>query len=431
MLPEKPFKGCSSRIPWKPGSGYPRILELGSQGNTTGRLRLHLEHDDWPQLRVIQLLISDDCTDQADAERRTSIASPSPNIDLSAPLEPIPEETTEDLAGDTDHADTVGDYLHHIDPEMQEILNNLPNYSDLLVTAEGEPVSHDDLMDRMPLTLLTAPAEELILAEPIDNITETHVELGVSSAAANMMELSDVERRPGHNEIVLLQMGHNTVRQVVVQRDDDILTPDQLKSHWAEVRKAMLKELQTWCKLKCFSRRPRKGARNVIDVRWVIKFKWEVPTSDAEGSQSGNREAAKPVRTIRARLTVRGFKDHEKNDIDRYAGTSSRISQKLIVSEAVRNHWPILSADISKAFLQGVTYEELAKLTGEPVREVNFYLPASDIPLLRQLPGFEDFDPQTEVLHCDNPGTGLADAPRAFSIKLRGATEDKCQMVSS
>ena len=124
----------------------------------------------------------------------------------------------------------------------------------------------------------------------------------------------------------------------------------------------------------------------------------------------------KPQRTIRARLAVRGFKDSECGDIDRYAGTSTRCSQKLIVSEAVRNGWPICSADISKAFLQGVTYEQLVAMTGEPMREVNFYLPANNIPLLRQLPGFENFNPQTEVLHCDKPGTGLVDAPRAFSL---------------
>ena len=137
------------------------------------------------------------------------------------------------------------------------------------------------------------------------------------------------------------------------------------------------------------------------------------------------------MRTIRARLTARGFKDSERSDIDRYAGTSTRCSQKLIVSEAVRNNWPICTADISKAFLQGVTYEQLAKMTGEPVREVNFYFPASNIPLLRQLPGFEDFDAQNEVLHCDKPGTGLVDAPRAFSMQLRGVTETKCHMKSS
>ena len=91
----------------------------------------------------------------------------------------------------------------------------------------------------------------------------------------------------------------------------------------------------------------------------------------------------------------------------------------MLVSEAVRNGWPICTLDISVAFLKGVTYEELSKLTGEPMREVNFYLPANCIPILRLVPGFEDFDPQREVLHCDKPGTGLTDAPRAFSIKLK------------
>ena len=51
--------------------------------------------------------------------------------------------------------------------------------------------------------------------------------------------------------------------------------------------------------------------------------------------------------------------------------------------------------------------------------------------MLRSLPGFEDFDPVKEVLHCDKPGTGLVDAPRAFSMQLRGVTEAKCHMKSS
>ena len=65
------------------------------------------------------------------------------------------------------------------------------------------------------------------------------------------------------------------------------------------------------------------------------------------------------------------------------------------------------------------------------MREVNFYLPANCIPLLRLVPGFENFDPQTEVLHCDKPGTGLADAPRVFSIKLKTITDHKCLMKAS
>jgi hypothetical protein len=117
--------------------------------------------------------------------------------------------------------------------------------------------------------------------------------------------------------------------------------------------------------------------------------------------------------------------------VDRYAGTSSRSSQKVLVSEAVLRGWDICTADISKAFLQGVTYEELAKLTGKKQREVNFYLPASNIALLQKVPGFEDFNPAKEVLHCDKPGTGLVDAPLAFSIKLSMVTLDKCNLIPS
>jgi len=137
------------------------------------------------------------------------------------------------------------------------------------------------------------------------------------------------------------------------------------------------------------------------------------------------------VKNIRARLTVRGFKDTDKDQVARYAGTSARSSQKLIVSEAVLRSWDIATADISKAFLQGVTYKELAELSGEKEREVNFFLPAKQIPLLRKVPGFEDFNPLSEVLHCDKPGTGLVDAPRAFSVKLKRLLQGKCVMTGS
>ena len=93
------------------------------------------------------------------------------------------------------------------------------------------------------------------------------------------------------------------------------------------------------------------------------------------------------------------------------------------MSVAVTNKWPIATTDISKAFLQGVTYEELHRLTGEPIREVNFYLPSSSVSALQKVEGFTDFNPNTEVLHCDKPGTGSVDAPRCFSMKLALCTE--------
>ena len=118
----------------------------------------------------------------------------------------------------------------------------------------------------------------------------------------------------------------------------------------------------------------------------------------------------------------------DKDLVAKYAGTSKRHSQRILCSEAVAQGWDVATADISAAFLQGVTYEELSELTGEPLREVNFILPAYCIPFLKKVPGFEDFNPVHEVLHCDKPGTGLKDAPRAFSLKLARVTLGVCHL---
>ena len=75
--------------------------------------------------------------------------------------------------------------------------------------------------------------------------------------------------------------------------------------------------------------------------------------------------------------------------------------------------------DIRKALLKGISYEELAKLTGEPERDVNFELDAETAAILRQCEGFENFDPRTEVLACTRPGQGSKDAPRCWSMRLQ------------
>ena len=105
------------------------------------------------------------------------------------------------------------------------------------------------------------------------------------------------------NEMVMYLTNEGGTRRQVVQRDDDILTPQQVKDNWKEVEEAMGKELKTWAKYKCFSRKKRVEARNIIDTRWVLKFKWELPTSSV-GTTSGGSRAADARRTIRARLTV-------------------------------------------------------------------------------------------------------------------------------
>ena len=74
--------------------------------------------------------------------------------------------------------------------------------------------------------------------------------------------------------------------------------------------------------------------------------------------------------------------------------------------------------DVPKAFLCGLTFEQLSTATGEQQLEMQLDLPRGSIPLLRKLEGFETFDPATEVLETNKPVIGSTTAPKAFSLKL-------------
>ena len=66
-------------------------------------------------------------------------------------------------------------------------------------------------------------------------------------------------------------------------------------------------------------------ARNIIDVKWVLKWKFEQAARSVQESQRSGPAATR--RVIRARLTIRGFKDVDACMLDNYAGASQRYSQ--------------------------------------------------------------------------------------------------------
>lgn len=92
------------------------------------------------------------------------------------------------------------------------------------------------------------------------------------------------------------------------------------------------------------------------------------------------------------------------------------------MSEAVVKGWVIASTDVPKAFLQGVSYTELAEATGRPIHDVSFNLQGQAVECLKTSNGFESFNPSKEVLHCLKPGTGCRDAPRCWSMQLKKVT---------
>jgi hypothetical protein len=175
---------------------------------------------------------------EIDGSRQIEV-DPTPGDDhIEGRLSTIPQGTHE-TEPSNDGYSSVGSYLQHADRELQEALNRVSDLLELPLPEELKKETRNELDDRMPLSLLTADVDEVTLAEPSTDVSASYVELGVSPPMTNT--LSYLPRQPQPGEVVLLQVGPNTMRQELVQIDDNILTPAQLKEHWPEARRAMLK----------------------------------------------------------------------------------------------------------------------------------------------------------------------------------------------
>ena len=187
----------------------------------------------------------------------------------------------------------------------------------------------------------------------------------------------------------------------VIKRGADLLTREELIKHKPKVDEAILEEFRVWNSYDCFKMVPRKGAEHIIDSRSVAKWKVKHPN--------------RPYESRVVRMALRGFKEWWAESLDTYAATGSKLSQRLLLSECACNpEWSFLSLDINKAFLQGVTYPELAAATRQEERVAHFTVPPGSAQFLCMVPGYENYDERFHVLRCLRPGTGCKDAPRAF-----------------
>ena len=86
---------------------------------------------------------------------------------------------------------------------------------------------------------------------------------------------ADGEQLPvlGPDEHHVVQVFPTGARKTVVERAQNILTREEALQHEAACNKAMLEELQRWLILGAFERVGKKYASNVIDARWVLKWK--------------------------------------------------------------------------------------------------------------------------------------------------------------
>eukprot|EP00971_Amphidinium_carterae_P336807 6473360-Amphidinium_carterae.1 len=112
-----------------------------------------------------------------------------------------------------------------------------------------------------------------------------------------------------------------------------------------ELNEARLSELSKLFELKCFARKPKNEAVNLVDTRWI--YRWKI--------QEGKKQ-------IKARVTLRGFMDRAAEGAN-YAGTANKTAQR-IVSSACMWHpaFRLSSIDISSAFARGMTFKELEEM---------------------------------------------------------------------
>jgi hypothetical protein len=199
------------------------------------------------------------------------------------------------------------------------------------------------------------------------------------------------------------QVFTNTEGEVVLEKALGELTPAEVKQHWETVAAAVRKELKSFSDLGVFRIAALGTTGNCMTSCWVLRWKLDAITQQ---------------QLIKARLTVRGFLDKDGDWLETFASTASRWGQKLIVAVAVQNRWKMLTADVGAAFLRGLTFEELAKLTGAPVRRCAFKPPAGYGDFIRELPNCQHFDETKHELEMVKPVYGLKDAPRAWRKRL-------------
>eukprot|EP00971_Amphidinium_carterae_P242958 4824075-Amphidinium_carterae.1 len=100
-----------------------------------------------------------------------------------------------------------------------------------------------------------------------------------------------------------------------VEKTFDNLSESDMVEHQDRLVEAKLKEWRSLFELGCFRRLPRTSARNLLDGKWVLR--WKEDKSSPDG------------RKLKARITLRGFKEWNTG-FATFAGTATRLAQRMV-----------------------------------------------------------------------------------------------------
>jgi hypothetical protein len=206
-----------------------------------------------------------------------------------------------------------------------------------------------------------------------------------------------------------------------VERQLKALDQQQLLQHEKAVVTALIKELTSWLENKTC--RPvrvadylKRTGLKPIPSRWVIEFKEKLGEV-----------------VVKGRLCVKGFAERRADQLQTTSPTASRLGHRLVCLYSAVAKLPLVSLDVSTAFLQGWSFSELRE-SGFQRQPIAFTPPADVWKMLAEL------DPATyaQCLHnpglwcleCDKAVYGLKDAPLLWHLRCT-ATLKELKLVQS
>ena len=208
-----------------------------------------------------------------------------------------------------------------------------------------------------------------------------------------------------------------------VDIDTDNLSASDMQQFESEITASDRKEVKSFVDHEVWDVAPVSEARNLISCTWVRKWKRK------EIQLANKRKEFE--RVVKSRLCCRGFLDKQKSELFKYASTASRLSQKMLISNAALHGWTVESWDVSTAFLRGLTFAEIDKIA----RELNVPSPLSTRTVYVQVPGnvwrhLKDLGAitQEQYNHALKGGLclklrkamyGLCDAPALWQLALQ------------